>query len=81
MYNQATQIFNTSIPIETDTLTFRHVVMSGYTGWESYDVKRKKSQILLGIHNRFFLTIEGTNVDLEILQYVLHEFKFGDFHY
>jgi hypothetical protein len=59
----------------------RPIVMPGYTGWELYDVHRKSSQILLGIFNRYFLTIEGTNVDLETLQRVVHEFKFGDFPY
>jgi hypothetical protein len=81
MYSQATRKFSTVVPIESDTVTLRPIVMPGYTGWESYDVHLKHSQILLGIFNRYFLTIEGTNVDLETLQRVVHEFKFGDFPY
>jgi hypothetical protein len=81
MYSQATRKFSTVVPIESDTVTLRPIVMPGYTGWESYDVHLKHSQILLGIFNRYFLTIEGTNVDLETLQHVVHEFKFGDFPY
>ncbi len=81
MYSQATRKFNAMMPIESDTVILRSIKMPGYTGWESYNVQSKNSQILLGISNRFFLTIEGTNVDLETLQYLVHEFKFGDFPY
>jgi hypothetical protein len=79
MYNQATRKFSTFIPIESDSLIMRSVLMSDCKGWESYNVNRKNSQILLGVCNRFFLTVEGTNVDLESLKKVVENFKFEAF--
>jgi len=79
MYNQATRKFNTFTPLESDSLILRSVMMTDCTGWESYNVHQKNSQILLGICNRFFLTIEGTGVDLETLKKVVRQFKFEAF--
>lgn len=79
MYNQATKKFSTFSPIESDSLILRSVLMQDCTGWESYNIYRKNSQILLGVCNRFFLTIEGTNVDLETLKKVVHHFKIETF--
>ena len=79
MYNQATRKFNTFTPVESDSLIMRSVLMSDCTGWESYNINRRSSQILLGVCNRFFLTVEGTNVDLEFLKKVVQNFKFETF--
>ncbi len=76
MYKQATRKFSTFTPIESDSLIMRSVLMTDCTGWESYNVQRKNSQILLGVCNRFFLTVEGTNVDLKSLKKVVQSFKF-----
>jgi hypothetical protein len=79
MYNQATRKWSTYTAIETDSIIQRPYVMKDCTGWESNNVKRKNSQIILGIYNRFYLTIEGTNVDLESLQKVVQTFMFEAF--
>jgi hypothetical protein len=79
MYDQATRKFNTFTPVESDSLILRSVLMKDCVGWESYNVHRKNSQILLGICNRFFLTAEGTNVDLETLKKVILTFNIESF--
>lgn len=79
MYNQATRKWTTFNTIESDSITQRPTNINNCTGWEAYDAKRKSSQILVGIFNRFYLTVEGTNVDLEVLRKVLQEFKFDTF--
>lgn len=79
MYNQATRKFNTFTPVESDSLILRSVLMKDCVGWESYNVQQRNSQILLGICNRFFLTAEGTNVDLESLKKVIREFNLETF--
>ena len=79
MYNQATRKWSTFTTIESDSLILRPTAMSDCTGWESYNVRRKNSQILLGVCDRFLLTVEGTNVDLEFLKKVVEEFKFETF--
>lgn len=79
MYSQVTRKWSTFTTVESDSLILRPTVMNDCTGWESYNVHRKNSQILLGVCDRFFLTVEGTNVDLEFLKKVVQEFKFETF--
>ena len=79
MYNQATRKFNTFTAVESDSLILRSVLMKDCTGWESYNIHRRNSQILLGICNRFFLSAEGTNVDLEALKKVILSFNLESF--
>lgn len=79
MYSQATRKWNSFTTIESDSLIRRPITLRDCIGMESYDAGRKSSQILVGIYNRFYLTLEGTNVDLEFLKKVLLEFKIETF--
>lgn len=79
MYNQVTRNWNMFTVVETDSLIVRPVVVKDCTGWETYNVRKKNSQILLGICNRFFLTIEGRGVELEVLKEVVQKINFEKF--
>ncbi|HEY3429161.1 MAG TPA: hypothetical protein VGK39_00710, partial [Cyclobacteriaceae bacterium] len=79
MYNQATKSFSSFAITESDSMISRPIVMKDCSGWESYNIHRRNSQILLGVCDRFFLTIEGTNVDLESLKKIVQTFKFETF--
>ena len=79
MYNQATRKFSTYNSVNTDSLIFQSLNMTDCTGWESYNVKRNFSQIMLGVCGRFFLTLEGSNVELNELKKVIQAFKFETF--
>lgn len=79
MYNQATFKFHAFTAVETDSVILRSILMTDCTGWESYNSIRRDSQILLGICNRFFLSIEGKNVDIESLKQVVYQFKIETF--
>jgi hypothetical protein len=86
MYNQVTRKWSTFTIVESDSSILRPTAMNDCTGWESYNIKqsiflpyRTNSQILLGVCNRFFLTMEGTNVDLEFLKKVAQGFNFETF--
>jgi hypothetical protein len=79
MYNQATRKWSTFRTIESDSLIQRLTIVDNCPAWESYDAKRKNSQILVGIFSRYFLTVEGTNVDLEALKKAVSEFRFDTF--
>jgi hypothetical protein len=76
MYKQATRKFSTFTPVDSDTLVVRSLIMTDCSGWESFNVKRNFSQILLGVCDRFFLTIEGTNVEINELKRIVQSFKF-----
>lgn len=75
MYNQATRKFSDFTTVESDSIILRPVLLADCTGWESYHVHQKNSQILIGICNRYFLTIEGKNVELESLKNIVKLFK------
>lgn len=79
MYKQATRKWSTFTAVENDSLIMRPAIMTDCTGWESYNVHKKNSQIMLGVCDRFFLTLEGTNVELETLNKVVQNFKFETF--
>ena len=83
MYTQATRKWTNFKRVENDSIIQRpvhlHTNLQESTGWESYDVKRKGSQILVGIHNRLYLSVEGTNVDLDFLKGVVQELKIETF--
>ena len=79
MYNQATQKWTSFKTIESDSLIRRPTRVDNCPGWESYDAGNKNSQILVGIFNRFYLTVEGTNVNLEFLKKVVLNIKVETF--
>ncbi len=71
MYNQATKRFATYTTIESDSLTCKPLESPNYTGWGSENHRNQTTQILMGIGNRFYLTIEGVGVPIEELEEVL----------
>lgn len=79
MYKQATRKWSTFTAVENDSLIMRPAIITDCTGWQSYNVHKKNSQIMLGVCDRFFLTLEGTNVELDVLYKVVQEFKFETF--
>jgi hypothetical protein len=79
MYNQATKEWRNFSEILSDSLTQRSIRMTNCTGWEFYDKRSKTSQVQLGIHDRFFLELRGEEVELEIINTYLDDFKFDLF--
>lgn len=79
MYSQATKRFSTFSEVETDSVARRPIVMENGDGWESDNIKSQSSQILLGIYDRYYLTIEGDNVPLEELKMVLELIQVENF--
>ena len=79
MYGQAIKKWSLATPVDTDSLIQRALVIEGCEGWETYNRSMNSSQIFLGIHKRFFLTIEGERVGLEKLKTVLKEVDMNKF--
>ena len=79
MYSQATNKWANYSTVDSDSLIRRPVRINNFSGWESYDARRKDSQILVGISNRFYLNVEGMNIDLEFLRKVVTDFKWDTF--
>jgi hypothetical protein len=79
MYAQATRKFNAFTPIESDSLVLRSLSMTNCTGWETYNSTNNSSQIAIGVCDRFFLTAEGTNVNLDVLKQLVRQIEFENF--
>ena len=79
MYDQAMRGWNNLYPVESDSLIQRAVRMTNCTGWESYNKHQKTSLIILGICDRFFLTMTCQNVELETLQEIIQSFQLEKF--
>lgn len=71
MYRQALKTWNQDGAIESDSIIMRSVALDHGKGWESYRKSSGKSEISLGISNRFFLNMSGENINLTDLQSVL----------
>lgn len=71
MYSQATKRFSTFSEVESDSVARRPIVTENCEGWQSDNIKSQSSQIILGIFDRYYLTIEGENVPLEELKMVM----------
>jgi hypothetical protein len=79
MYSQAVKKWSLASPVDTDSLVQRAFLKDGFEGWETYNQGMNSSQIFLGIHKRFFLTIEGERVDLVKLKSLLTEVDLSKF--
>lgn len=79
MFTQATRRLTTGQTIESDSVIRRPTTVMDCVGVESYNAHTKQSQILIGIYNRFYLSLEGTKVELEFLKKVLQEIEIETF--
>lgn len=79
MYKQAMKEWSSHATVDTDTIVFRALAMQNCSGWESYNVHSKRSQIFLGICDRFFMMMTGENIDLAILRRALLEIPIAEF--
>jgi hypothetical protein len=79
MYNQAMREWGSHTFVDTDSLVFRSLATQNCSGWESYNLNSKRSQIFLGICDRFFMMITGENTDLVLLRLALQEIRLTEF--
>jgi hypothetical protein len=79
MYNQAIRKWGEMHPVESDSVVFRAIGPPYDKGWESHSKVTNNAQIVLGINNRFFLTVAGENMELYELRQILMNFAFERF--
>jgi hypothetical protein len=79
MYTQAMQKWSQIQFVETDSILFRKINSPLFTGWESHTMQDNHSQLIMGIHDRFFLIISGEQLALAELKNVLPLFDFDKF--
>jgi hypothetical protein len=79
MYTQAIQKWSQIQFVETDSTLFKKIDSPLFTAWESYTTQDNHSQLILGIHERFFQIISGERLAPAELKNVLSRFEFDKF--
>lgn len=79
MYSQATGKWKDLPSIESDSVVTRFIELPDCIGRESFNKANGTSQIMLGIGDRFYLTLAGEHVDLETLRSLVPLFNLADF--
>lgn len=80
MYSMATAMWSTGIKVDnSDELAQTIKLNDKIAGWESFQKKSKDASIILGVNNRFFLTIEANSQsNTEFLKEVAKSMKLDD---
>jgi hypothetical protein len=79
MYRQATQKWKTAEGQETDSMLENAYQLENQSGWMQYDKNHNRSQITLGIQNRFFLVLKGEGISLSDLDSIAKFFDLARF--
>jgi hypothetical protein len=79
MYDQAMNKWGKIQQTESDSLIFRPADLPGVTGWESFTSSNNHAQLILGINNRFFLTMTGEKTPLGELKQIFRNFDLEKF--
>lgn len=79
MYRQATHKWKNAVGQETDLILENAYELEKQPGWKQYDKARNKSQITLGIQNRFYLVLMGEGISLSDLDNIAKIFDLARF--
>jgi hypothetical protein len=79
MYRQATQKWKNAEGVETDLVLDNAYELEQQAGWMHYDKANNKSQIMMGVQNRFYLMLTGDGVPPNDLDSIAKDFDFGRF--
>lgn len=62
MYSMATAMWASGLKIDTSEEFAQSInINENITGWESFKKKSNKASVVLGVNNRFLITLEGDN--------------------
>jgi hypothetical protein len=63
MYQQMIRNQSNMTPVESDSIIYKPIEISGGKGWESVNIRANESKLILGLYERYYLSIDGENVD------------------
>lgn len=64
MFNQSVKKWQQMHEVHTDSISFSSVEISQGVAWQSERLRSNRCQVIAGVNNRFFLTVEGENLPL-----------------
>lgn len=79
MYTQATRGWLLFEALDSEVYNQRQITEEEYFGWETYHIPTNTARVYFGIKNRFMMTVETTNVDLESLREITDLLMLADF--
>jgi hypothetical protein len=65
MYQQSMKNHANMTPIESDSIIYKPIELGEAKGWESVNRMANESKLILGIYDRYYLSIDGENVDFD----------------
>ena len=75
MFQQLTREWRKFRPVNSDSLEVHHLSIDGSSGWETIIQQHNRTQILLGINDRFYMCVEAKYIDIETLRSIVSGFK------
>jgi hypothetical protein len=79
MFNQSVKKWDEMQEMKTDSTSFHKTVSDYGETWESEHAYAKRSKLMLGINNRFFLTFDAENMSLAELKEFFKNFDLEKF--
>ncbi|MFM8914153.1 MAG: hypothetical protein ACKOE6_14755 [Flammeovirgaceae bacterium] len=79
MYRQATQKWKGAEGLDSDARLECAYDLQGQPGWMSFDKINNKSQLALGVQNRFYLVLIGEGMPLDVLEAIAKSFELSRF--
>ncbi len=79
MYSQATGKWKDLPNMESDSVISRYIELPNCIGRESFNLLTGTSQILLGVCDRFYLTLSAEQMDLNTLRQLVELFNLAQF--
>ena len=76
MYGQAIRKWRSMGTVETDSSFFRPLVASDSSAWHSFTKANNHYQVIMGINQRFFLTVTSMKIAREEIDQMLRLFPF-----
>ena len=75
MYMQSTAMWQGNISVEDDHTKSGTTQVNGYNGWEVYDKDEGSSQLVLGINDRYLVTLSADKMSLESIKSIASSLK------
>jgi hypothetical protein len=79
MYQQMIRNQSNMTPVESDSIIYKPIEITDGKGWESVNVRANESKLILGLYERYYLSIEGENVDFAEVMNIFNQIDLKKF--
>jgi hypothetical protein len=79
MYQQMIRNQSNMTPVENDSIIYKPMEIAGGKGWQSVNTQANESKLILGLYERYYLSIEGDNIDFTEVMNVFNQIDLKKF--